>query len=180
MSKLISNSAIASIPFFTLALLISSVGCNNGNDFSLAPVSGIVTANSEPVAGIEVVFYPKATEENPAPGPFAKGKTDSEGRFTLVARGGETGAFVGVNRVGFELPGAGMEALEEAQDELQNTISEGDANPERVKKLRDKVASIRKKTQRFASVPKKYFSSRALEVIVPPEGLTDHPVDLTE
>ena len=161
-------------------MLLISVGCK-GNGFSLAPVSGIVTVDGEPVADLTIVFYPKSTDENPAPGPFSMGKTDSEGKFTLVSRDGKPGAVVGPHRVGFELPGdMDEEAVGEAEAEYEELISEPGADKASVKAARDKITKIRKKMKGFAFVPVKYLSSPIIDVEVPAEGLTDHAVEMTK
>ncbi len=57
----------------------------------MADAGGIVTYNGDPIEGATVVFQP-------AEGPLALGKTDAEGRFTLLT-GGDSGAVVGPGKV---------------------------------------------------------------------------------
>ena len=58
----------------------------------LAPVSGQVTRNGQPVAGARVLFKAEG-----APG--AIGVTDAEGRYELTYIGKHSGAVVGENAV---------------------------------------------------------------------------------
>jgi hypothetical protein len=57
-------------------------GCSS-QPYKVAPVSGKVTLNGEPLAHAAVVFAPVATGDDHFPGPTAGGLTDSEGRYTL-------------------------------------------------------------------------------------------------
>ena len=180
MSKQVSSSSIAVLSLCFALMLFTSIGCK-GDGFSLAPVSGTVTVDGEPVGDLKIVFYPKSSKENVNPGPFSTGKTDSEGKFTMVSRSGEPGAVVGPHRVGFELPGDMDEsALGEAQADLEELTAEGDADAASVKAARDKIAAIRKKMKGFAFVPARYLSSPIISVEVPAEGLSDYAVELTK
>jgi hypothetical protein len=81
-------------------LLFAVVGCGWGG--KVAPVSGIITLNGQPAAGIAVSFEPLATEGNNVPGPSAFGVTGPDGRYTAKTVGGEiNGATTGKNRVKF-------------------------------------------------------------------------------
>lgn len=84
---------------FTVILCALLSGCGHGDS---APVSGLVTLNGKPVAGIAVSFQPVMTEGNSAPGPPAFGITDANGRYTAQLMG-ETrkGAAIGKNQVRF-------------------------------------------------------------------------------
>ena len=179
MSKQFSTGSIAALSICCVLMIFTSVGCK-GEGFTLAPVTGVVTADGKPVTDLKIVFYPRGTEENPTPGPFSTGMTDSEGKFTLVSRHGEPGAVVGPHRVGFELPdGMDAEALGEARSTLTEMMAEGDADPERVKAVKQDIEKIKKEMKAFAFVPPQYLKSPIIELSIPAGGLSDHPVELT-
>jgi hypothetical protein len=85
------------------AAAVLAAGCNSG-PYETAPVSGRVTLNGQPVAGVAVMFQPIAPEGNPNPGPGSYGVTDAEGRYSLKLIGKETsGAVVGKHKVRIEV-----------------------------------------------------------------------------
>lgn len=60
----------------------------------LAPVSGTVTLDGQPAAGISVVFVPSVNPGNPSErtgGSGAVGGTDASGKYTLQHRSGQPG-----------------------------------------------------------------------------------------
>ena len=69
-----------------------------GGQYELAPVSGSVSMDGEPLAGVQVNFFPQATAEESA-GPFSSATTDENGRFTLKSRYGDDGAVIGLHQV---------------------------------------------------------------------------------
>ncbi|QDT69332.1 hypothetical protein MalM25_22680 [Planctomycetes bacterium MalM25] len=77
-----------------LALL---VGC--GGEFQMAPVSGVVTLDGEPLANASLYFQPQRTGADPVVGPPSIGVTDEQGRYNLRAQSSDTGAVVGEHRV---------------------------------------------------------------------------------
>lgn len=81
------------------AALASQVcGCG-GTDYPLAPVSGVVTLDGEPLAGAAVVFQPKPAEPVEKAAPGSVGRTDDQGRFALATVHEEPGAALGRHRV---------------------------------------------------------------------------------
>jgi hypothetical protein len=83
-------------PCVLLSLLLA--GC--GGPYSVAPVSGRVTLNGQPLAKAAVVFQPVAVQGNINPGPGSGGFTDADGRYTLTLTGKDTpGAVVGKHKV---------------------------------------------------------------------------------
>jgi hypothetical protein len=73
-------------------------GCGGSTDQpELGDVSGVVTLDGTPVAGVNVVFKPDA-------GRAAGGNTDAEGRYTLQYLDGVEGCKLGPNTVGFDWP----------------------------------------------------------------------------
>ena len=94
------NITTLTVAFLATAIL-TFVGCG-GTDFSVAPVSGKVTNNGEPVDGIRVVFTPMPNEANTDPGPWSTGVTNAQGEYTLETRYKKTGAAIGKHTVSFE------------------------------------------------------------------------------
>ncbi len=76
-----------------LLLLAVAVGCGNDGRPPLAPVSGIVTLDNEPIAGAAVMFMPQAG------GRPAQGVTDAAGKFRLTTFEDNDGALVGNHQV---------------------------------------------------------------------------------
>ena len=75
------------------------LGCGGSGDFELAPVSGVVTLDGNPVPQADVVFQPIGDKDHPIPGPSSNGKADAAGRFELRTIKDEAGAVVGNHRV---------------------------------------------------------------------------------
>ncbi|SRR5579883_3401125 len=80
-----------------LFVLLGTAGCSQG--YRLAPVSGTVTLNGQPLAGADVHFQPIGSKDNPNPGPGSHGKTDDQGRYSLRVDERQAGAVVGTHRV---------------------------------------------------------------------------------
>jgi hypothetical protein len=73
--------AIVAVP---LALLLGAVAGCGQSDHKIAPVSGRVTLNQKPVAGVHVSFQPSAGGASGARAGFGSvGITDDQGRFQL-------------------------------------------------------------------------------------------------
>jgi hypothetical protein len=80
-----------------LLSLTLAFGCD-AKKYGLAPVSGVVTLDGEPVPGAIVNFQPKSDTEK-SPGPGSTGRCDATGRFVLETIRQEPGAVVGTHRV---------------------------------------------------------------------------------
>jgi len=94
--------SMRSLYLFPLLLCLLA-GCSGG-PHKVAPVSGRVTLNGQPLAHAAVTFQPVATEGNLNPGPGSGGFTDSNGRYILKLTGMETkGAVVGKHMVRINL-----------------------------------------------------------------------------
>jgi hypothetical protein len=134
---------------FTSTLLPLLVGCGSGGN--VAPVSGVVTLNGKPTAGIAVSFQPVAKDGNMAPGPSAFGVTGPDGRFSAKIVGEErSGATVGKNQVRFC-------AYIDPADILED-------------------GSVKKKPS--VKVPARYWSESAMEFDVPPKGTSSADFEL--
>jgi hypothetical protein len=80
---------------FAFLLLFALAGC--GPKLEFAEVSGKVTLNKKPVAGVFVQFYPLSDAKEQLPSAIAR--TDAQGNYTLTHDGDKPGALVGPNRV---------------------------------------------------------------------------------
>lgn len=78
--------------------VVAAAGCGGGPKY--APVSGRVTLNNQPIAGVQVDFQPIAVGKSD-PGPGSSAKTDADGRFTLKSQidPSQAGAVVGPHQV---------------------------------------------------------------------------------
>jgi hypothetical protein len=86
--------ALASI---ALAIGGTSVGCSSSK---IAPVSGRVTLDGKPLAGVHVGFQPIAKPGDMNPGGGSYAITDSGGQYKLLlVEGEQPGAVVGKHRV---------------------------------------------------------------------------------
>jgi hypothetical protein len=84
--------------YLLAALGLAASGCG-GKGPTIAPVSGLVTMNGQPLANATVTFQPMRSQDKD-PGPGSYGKTDLNGRFTLRLVGSDRpGAVVGKHRV---------------------------------------------------------------------------------
>ena len=81
-------------------ILLLVLGCGKP-DYQLAPVSGRVTLDGDPIAEVHVMFEPLAVKGiNPNPGPNSVAVTDADGRYRLeTIDPKEEGAVVGRHRV---------------------------------------------------------------------------------
>lgn len=103
------------------ALTLSFAGCG---DSSIAPVSGKVTIDGAPVAGIRVVFSPILVEGENETGPWSSGLTDESGTYTLETRYKDSGAAVGEHSVSFSYDD--IEKISLYRELLREAKQEGD------------------------------------------------------
>jgi len=84
----------------TSLLLCALPGCG-GENFSLAPVSGTITLDGEPLADATIVVSPEraSLDATANVGPGSTGTTNGEGQFTLTTIDGRDGAVVGKHSV---------------------------------------------------------------------------------
>ena len=76
-----------------LLTLLAALGCG-GSDLDLAPVTGVVTLDGQPIADAGIYFTPA----DPKQGPPAVGTTDELGEFALITANHD-GAVLGEHRV---------------------------------------------------------------------------------
>ncbi len=80
---------------FLTAFILFCAGCAQP---AVAPVSGRVTLDGQPLSGVFVIFEPIQSGANPGTGSI--GKTDAEGRYTLrQMQPDRPGALIGAHRV---------------------------------------------------------------------------------
>jgi hypothetical protein len=105
--------------------LVLALGCGGAK---LAPVSGKVTLDGQPLAGATVSFQPIAPQGSTEAGPGSSAKTDDKGEYKLTTDKGVDGAVVGKHRVIITC--------------LQQQVGDSDARPPRGGwPLADKVPS---------------------------------------
>lgn len=79
-------------------LALAGIGCNQ-QPFEMAPVSGRVTLDGEPLAGAKIAFNPTMRSDSPIVGPGSIGKTDERGYYRLQTFEGVPGVVVGPHTV---------------------------------------------------------------------------------
>jgi hypothetical protein len=151
--NVVEASRFCRLALFAVTSLLFS-GCGETKPYGVAPVSGRVTLDGQPLADARVTFFPqRAAGVNTAESaPEAMGMTDADGRYQLKTVFDDEGAAPGPNRVV-------ISTLKEEYDP---------ANPEAPPKV------VAKET-----VPKKYFTGASqLEFSVPSEGTEAANFDL--
>src|SRR5688572_4283588 len=78
-------------------ITLTTAGCGK-NPHRLAPVSGKVTMDGNPLANATVAFLPD-TKPGAMPSPTSRGETDQNGRYTLTSSEDKPGAVVGMSKV---------------------------------------------------------------------------------
>jgi hypothetical protein len=84
-------------------LMLAAAGCQRGDRPPLGRVSGTVTMDGQPLAGVEVSFAPET-------GRPSIGLTDGAGRYELTYVGTVKGAKVGSHRVRIAMPMASLDS----------------------------------------------------------------------
>ena len=131
---------------------VALVGCGSSAPYELAPVSGVVTLNGKAVQHTQIIFQPKGTADNPAPGPGSTAFCDDAGRFELKTVRGEPGAVVGLHGVQIYAHGPAKSVAKDTDDGPQVT----------------------------EAFPAKYNVESQLTFEVPAEGSTAANFELTE
>jgi hypothetical protein len=127
--------------------VVFSLGCAGSK---IAPVSGVVKLDGEPLANASVSFQPLSMEGNVNPGPGSMARTDDNGAFTLRVVGEDVaGAYVGKHRV-------------EISAYLRENGEPGKERGERMRNL----------------VPPQFNKKSTLTFMVPPGGTKEANFDL--
>jgi hypothetical protein len=138
----------------TALLGLAVAGCGS-DSVQVAPVSGTVTMNGDPLPGATVIFRPKTTQDDSEAKGAAEsfGKTNQDGHYELEGvLTGEKGAVVGLNQVKI--------TLDAYEDILPSYDEDG----------RDRRGPN--------PIPANYNKSTTLEFDVPPEGSQKADFDL--
>jgi hypothetical protein len=139
-----------------LALLAAAVGCSDGG-YRVAPVSGRVTIDGRPAAGIHVEFLPDGGGKVLNPGPGSIGIANAQGVYVLnCVQTREKGAVVGRHRV--------LIRVRDGADEDEVLLATG-------KITRSKV--------RPKQLPARYNAESELRFDVPPRGTDQANFDLS-
>lgn len=108
-----SRAAVASFCVFAASLLF---GCGGGGELDVAPVSGKVLCEGEPVTAGIITFKPIAEGENTTPGKSAAGVIQSDGTFVLTTYELNDGAIIGKHNVTYTPPTPGEGGLDEEEE----------------------------------------------------------------
>ena len=150
----------------SLVLLVPLAGCGS-DGYSLAPVSGRVTVDGEPILGLRVSFEPIGGTERPLPGPESIAITDADGKYVLYTIAtNRRGAVVGACRVRIlALPGNEPDHLiSDDRDPKYDPVAE-------IKAIRAQVRSGKTKAKRPTGlIPLRFNDRTELTFNVPPEG----------
>lgn len=106
-----------------MGLFLVQLGCSQGDRPPLGYVTGTVTIDGEPLAGVVVAFLP----DNGRPG---VGMTDEEGKYELEYVAGAKGTKIGPTTVGFMVatgvtPSHPIPAKYENRSELKVDVERG-------------------------------------------------------
>ena len=97
------------------------VGCG-GSEFPVAPVSGTITLDGQPLADARIGFEPRQIGSNPLSGPGSYAKTDAQGHYVLKTLDGQRGAVVTTHDVWIRTSVApaqrGLEVFEPAAEQI--------------------------------------------------------------
>jgi len=91
-----NNSVVLTV---SISMALQLVGCRPPQEKNVAPVSGTVRLDGEPIENVKVLFVPLERNEDGKQGPIAFAVTDAKGHYTLAHRGGGHGAAIGRNQV---------------------------------------------------------------------------------
>ncbi len=84
---------------FLLMLLVLSTTLGCGGEYKIAPVSGKVTLDGEPLAGALLSFEPLAQGDSQESGYGSYAECDDQGQYRIKSLKGEDGAIIGPHMV---------------------------------------------------------------------------------
>ncbi|MFI4874815.1 MAG: hypothetical protein ACIALR_05740 [Blastopirellula sp. JB062] len=94
------NVNLRSLFVSPLLWLFVFAGCGGGDQAKMAPVSGRIFLDGKPMGDLSISFVPQtASLKEPEVGPGSLAKTDAEGRYSLTAVDGRSGAVVATHIV---------------------------------------------------------------------------------
>ncbi|MEO0530753.1 MAG: hypothetical protein AAF266_09300 [Planctomycetota bacterium] len=82
-----------------MAIAVACLGCGSGGDYRVAPVTGKVLVDGEPLTAAKVMFTPVASEGGMMAGKAGLGTVKDGGSFAVSTYGSRDGAVVGDHRV---------------------------------------------------------------------------------
>jgi hypothetical protein len=132
-----------------LALVVAILSGCGGQSYPIAPVSGVVTLDGQPLAGARIGFEPRRSGESINAGPGSYAVTDAQGHFRLLTLYGRNGAVIGEHEVWIRT----FQAPATRGDEIMTAIDE--------------------------KVPARYNDQTTLTFTVPPEGTEGANFELT-
>ena len=133
-------------------------------------VSGKVTYEGQPLAGIRLVFNPVG--DTGAPGPFSAGVTDEAGAFSLETRDGKSGAVAGLHKVGFDW----SDIRSYTMRDLTTSLREAGDDPNKTAKIKARIAEVK---QTLASRPT-LNANLQTSFTVPKNGTEEANFEITE
>lgn len=161
--------ATALFPVFFIVVL----GCDT-KDYAVAPVAGSVMHDGKPVSNLRVTFSPLSIGQEHAVGPYSTGETDSDGKFSLITRYKDDGAFVGkhsLKLVYSDVSATAMAELRSAMGEAKETGSK-----ENFEEAKKRISEMKAKLKGRPVLKSQY--RKVIEV--PADGLQDLQLELTE
>ena len=156
--------------YFVLVPLISLIlaGCGGSDRPSLAPASGIVTLNGEPVEGASLTFVPVAG------GRPGSGVTDAQGRYSIKTYEDASGATVGEHKVSvIKISGPGVYVMQgDAPAEPPASAGSAKDGSDSLSEIEVFDSSGAKEPEIIYDVPQRYMNANesGLLVTVPAEG----------
>jgi hypothetical protein len=149
----------------SLWIVVLCAGCGEG--LPIAPVSGTITLDGNPLAGATITTQPIAVEGNVA-GSGSFGTTDAEGRYELeLVKPAVKGAIVGEHRVMISQKSDYKSGTVTAKLDDGTEFKTDDPNAHRAG-----LAAARKWPSRY--------TDGSLQLTVPPEGTSTANFDLTK
>lgn len=147
-------------------------GCSD-KDYALAPVSGTITYDGKPVDKLRVSFSPEPVGDNFSVGPYSKGVTNAEGKFSLKTRYDDDGAVLGKHKLSFQYSDISETAMADLRAGLNDAKDSG--SKEEVEKSKKKIAELKAKLKGRPLL-------KACETVidVPASGHEDLKLDLNE
>ena len=141
-------------------------------------VSGKVTANGSPVAGVQVLFIPVSTKDVPFPGPCSQGVTDVNGVYSLVTDKGDKGSTEGLNVVEFYPKDAFEVEFMESDAARLMAEAQNDSSHPSFKKAKEIIKKA--KSLKSIATGQKLKAGATTEFAVPPDGTDAADFELTE
>jgi hypothetical protein len=174
MIKCIDMPNMNSMAIAFVALFVTfACGCSD-KDYVTAPVSGTVTFEGEPVGKLRVSFNPAPVGENYAVGPYSRGTTDADGKFTLTTRYDDDGAVVGKHTLALQYSDISETAMADLRDGMLDAQEAGDkAGFDDIKK---KIVELKAKLKGRPVLKQRY--TKVLDV--PSAGHADLQIELSE